>query len=511
MGYKGGEMTSVFENRIKLETGLWMGAMCLAAIVLGYMLAENSYLALAGVLAVIGVLLLPYHSKIAIGVSVTTFTAALIVPFFPGRPLFWEFAALLGWSGLVTTICMRRYATDAWNIVVANRNLFLGVIGYFVVLLITMRYRGFGFRIMGGDQMGGRFYFQQMTCAIFPLLFVLCPVKESTLVKLFVAQCVLSATFLISDYAFSVAPKQLYFLLQFFELSGDAANFEVQAQQFGLRRFQSLYVCSAGYLFLLFVSIELRQLFTIRRILWLPVALGLLGVGLLSGHRYLIMILMIALPFCAYSQRFYSMKNVVVSGVVLGTGILFLYGYADRLPLTLQRAVSVLPGISISYVAREDGMGSLETRRIMRRVGMEMMPQYFWLGRGFGRYVDFYATQWDTSSGTAQANQGVFFNGFIGLMVNTGVFGTIFMLTFLFAGTALAWRIMLIVRRQGCGDKFLRMCSVVTGIWMANVIAFLFLHGDSEYAMKTFSLQAGMLLACHYHIKRRERALAVNG
>jgi hypothetical protein len=29
------------------------------------------------------------------------------------------------------------------------------------------------------------------------------------------------------------------------------------------------------------------------------------------------------------------------------------------------------------------------------------------------------------------------------------------------------------------------------------------LHGDSEWAMKTFSLQAGVLLVCHYHLNKR--------
>ena len=40
---------------------------------------------------------------------------------------------------------------------------------------------------------------------------------------------------------------------------------------------------------------------------------------------------------------------------------------------------------------------------------------------------------------------------------------------------------------------------------MANVIAFIVLHGDSEYAMKTFSLQAGLLVVCHYMLRDRLR------
>jgi hypothetical protein len=99
---------------------------------------------------------------------------------------------------------------------------------------------------------------------------------------------------------------------------------------------------------------------------------------------------------------------------------------------------------------------------------------------------------------------GRFYNGVVGLLVNTGIFGTAFMLLFLGAGTVLALKIMLLLRAHGCEDNFERVCSVVSGLWMANVIAFLFLHGDSEYAMKTFSLHAGMLLTCYHLLKRRE-------
>jgi len=147
----------------------------------------------------------------------------------------------------------------------------------------------------------------------------------------------------------------------------------------------------------------------------------------------------------------------------------------------------------------------LETRRILRKVGMEIAPQYFWMGRGFGQSTrGEYSLQWDPTGIEVHINAGKYYNGIIGLLVNTGIFGTFCMLMFLGSGTALAWRIMRLLRAQGCNDTFTRVCSVLAALWMANVIAFLFLHGDSEYAMKTFSLQAGILLACEYHLRQRQ-------
>jgi hypothetical protein len=104
---------------------------------------------------------------------------------------------------------------------------------------------------------------------------------------------------------------------------------------------------------------------------------------------------------------------------------------------------------------------------------------------------------------TIHVNQGRFYNGFIGLMVNTGLFGTIFMGVFLISGSMLAWRLIKYLRIYGVEDNFSRMTCIVAGTWMANIIAFFIFHGDAEYAMKTFSLQAGMLLACRRNLLER--------
>ena len=93
-------------------------------------------------------------------------------------------------------------------------------------------------------------------------------------------------------------------------------------------------------------------------------------------------------------------------------------------------------------------------------------------------------------------------------MINTGIFGTLFMLMFMLAGSRLAWSIVRHLRAHGCADNFARVSCIVAGLWLSNVLAFLFLHGDSEWAMKTFSLQAGVLLVCNYHLSKRLTAAA---
>ena len=184
------------------------------------------------------------------------------------------------------------------------------------------------------------------------------------------------------------------------------------------------------------------------------------------------------------------------------------YAVSDRLPLAAQRALAFLPGATFDAQAKMDAENTLEVRRILRKIGMDMAPQYFWIGRGFGVATVDYSWQWDPTTITGHVNVGRFFNGFVGLMVNTGVFGTAFMLLFLGSGTVLAWRVMKYLRTTECEDIFLRVCKLVASLWIANVLAFLFLHGDSEFALKTFSIQSGLLLTCYRHVQSRRAAWA---
>lgn len=497
-------LSNAFDSQAKVQQLFWFGVVSICAILLGYLLASDMTVLAMGVAGVIWMMLLPYHSMLAVGISIATFSSAIIVPFFPGRPYAWEFSALLGWSGLLVTVSMRKYDLESMSTFRAHRAVFLGLAGYAVVLVIMMWQRGVGMRILGSGQMGGRFYVQQLVCTIFPALFVMWRANEKAVTTLFQLQCLLTTTFLISDFVLTYAPQQLYFLLQFFELPGDAVAFEVRAQQTGLRRFQSLYVASLGLIFFLMVRFKLAQFFKKEGVFLFPLALGLVGMGLLSGHRYVVMILGFTLLFCSYAQRFYTFKHNMLGLGVVVLGLAFTYSFAEYLPLAAQRAASFLPGIQVDPQARDDAMATLDTRKMLRQIGWNMVPDYIWLGRGFGQASSGdYSSQWDPTTITQHINQGKFYNGLIGLLVNTGLPGTVFMLMFLWGGTVTSWQIIKHLREHGVDDYFSRMCSVIASLWLANVIAFVFLHGDSEFALKTFSLQAGLLIVTLRLLRRR--------
>ncbi len=497
---------NAIDSRLRVTAVFWLGVACLFSVFIAYMFATD----IAGVLLVVAgvgwLVLLPYHTQLSAMLSMATFSSALIVPFFPGRPFFWEFAALLAWSGLVITISLRRYAEDSARVFQENKWLFVGVIGYCAVLLVTMVYRGVGLRIFGGEQMGGRSYFQQLACAIFPFLFLLCRLDRQTMVKLFIFQCLLTSTFLVSDFVFSRASQVFFPILQFFELPNDAVNFEAQSLRHGIRRFQSLGTFGQGMIVLLLVLVPLRSFLSTRGFFLVPATVGLLGMGVLSGHRYLILIVGITFIFCMAGQRMFNVRKMILIGFVMLIGLGLTYLAAPNLPLAAQRSVSFLPGIQVDAGAKADASVTLFVRERLRTTGMAMIPDYLWMGRGFGMSsLTDYSLFWDPTTITLHVNQGRFYNGFIGLMVNTGVVGTFFMMMFLFSGTATALKVIFGYPQEHYESQFHRLACVVASLWMANTIAFLFFHGDSEWAMKTFALQAGLLLSCKALLNMEER------
>jgi hypothetical protein len=374
------------------------------------------------------------------------------------------------------------------------------------VLVMTMLVRGVGLNILGSSKVGGRLYFQQIICAIFPLLFLVVKLDERMVIRLMVIQWLLGATYLLSDAAFTLGGG-LTGVLSFLEIANDAMNFEVAAMRFGIRRFQSLAIFGTAMILLLLAFNNLRD-FVGRRTVWLlPLTILLAAIAVASGHRIVLLTLGGTSLVVAVAQRFLHAGNVfrvLIVGVAL-TAVLYLT--VDLLPQSAQRAVSFLPGLRVDTQSKVDADLTWLLRRELFRIGFGMIPEYFWVGRGFHKYItDLAPYHPQQQTLMFHLDQGVFYNGLIGLMVNTGVFGTLGMLIFLYGGTRVAVRIVLHLRREGCEDTFARICAVSSGLWFTGVLLFLFLHGDAETALKTFSLRAGLLLVCESLLRKRQES-----
>ncbi len=492
-------MTEIVRQQ-QFERLLWFGAALFAVFVFALLMVSNEFLLVLAVGGVLWLALLPYHSRLASSIALVTFASAFMVPGFPGRPFVWEFASLLGWSGAVITFALRRYSPDFPKIFRQNRWLFIWGFFYVCALVFTMRMRGTGLRIFGGERMGGRVYFQQVSVAVFPVLFMMVPFSPNQLVKLYLWQCVLSLSFIVSDLALA-SGSSMYWLLNFLELSNDSLSFEVASMTQGFRRFQSLASVSLAFFQLLLVLVPIRDFINRRAWITLPPVVLLLGLGFLGGHRALLVMISLTFLGVGWAQRVFTPPRVMILSLLLTFALTTAYLVGDRLPLAAQRALTILPGIHLDPFAEQDAAATLHGRTLMRNAGMRLIPHFLWIGRGFGQ-TDTVQAQWmtDDPNVNSQIESGTFYNGPVGLMVNTGLAGGVSMMAFIACGAFLAIRILKRVRQIGCESPFRRLCCVVAALYLTHTFVFTFLHGDSQFAMLLFALQTGLLVACSRHL-----------
>ncbi len=498
---------SAFARQLQFEKILWLGGAIVAFILFSALLVASSYLALFAFGGLLWLVLLPYHSQIAVRLAIATFSSSLIVPFLPGRPPVYEAAALLGWSGLVITLSLRRYSVGMGDAIRRNRWVFIGLAGYMLVLLLLMRQRGSGFMMFGSSQTGGRRYVLQFVCSILPALFAATLPDDRLIRRLFVLQCLLSVTFVAAEFALDHLNSAVATVLYFVDLPWDGVNFLQQRWIGGIRRYQSLSILSVSMLSLVFTFFSLRDLAG-RRVVWLgPLVVGLMGMGLLSGHRSFVYLMFFLLMTLAVTERFFQPMRIMVTTVLVALALGLSYTFADSLPQSAQRALYILPGFPAEGQVRIDAQNTIYGRQAVFEASMEIMPEYLLLGRGFGS-LGGDASDESLSVADQHVRAGIFYNGPITLLINTGIPGTVCLFVYMGGGLALTLRIIRRLRAQGIHDTFDRACAVLASVWMANLILFLVVAGSPEDAVRSFGLMTGILMACEHNLIRRARELS---
>ncbi len=472
-------------------------AACLVALVAGFMLTESAYLVFAATLAFGYISTLTVNQKTLAWLVIALQPAALIIPFFPGRPFFWELCALLSWPSLLAYFVINRPKLEVLRLDRIERGALLALLGYVAVLFVLMATRGVGFRALGGAQMGGRFYTQQLVLSILPLLLIAANLSRTKILLAVWVGWSLTTTYLISDFSFSV-PGKLSSLLYFFEIPTDAINFEVGYEVTGLRRRQSLWFVGAALICALLVSVRLKDVF--GKYIWFAplLLLGFFGLALLSGHRAAFVQTVMTLGFLSIFQRFWSPRHVVAVAFFTVASVICLYQFAAELPLSIQRAVSFLPSIPVSELAKTDATNTLSDRIEVLKLAVNDFSNYWLLGRGFGmERFDLLPNDEMHSGIWLQYTNGYFYNGLLGIILKTGLPGLIFSTWFILMISKLALRLVKTIQAQPTTwSGFDRLCLLFAAQWFSTVIYFYFLHGDAGVWGLVFLFPASLIIAC---------------
>ncbi len=492
-------------NSLQLPVIVRYALLFVAVVFFAFFTVNQGLFGALTVLPVIAVVSVPWHLRLSFLLPTVCFQSALIVPLAPGPLYMWLGACLLGWTGVAIALLFRKLPESLGFSLRSNRLLFLGLLVYCINLAITLKVRGFGLNILGSaGAMGGRFPLEQLLCAILPLAYICVETNERELSLLYRVQLVLTGTFILSELAITWAPGQAQYLFYFLVPSSDMVNF-AQAEFVSFARYQSFKLAAPAMLFLVLISNPRERLTNIHALYLWPGCIALSALSLLSGHREALILPLFIVAVYLAVLRFFKTTTVLFLVVFALVSYAVLFVAVDSLPLAVQRSVSFVPGLHVSEVAAVDASSTAVLRWELTKMGWEMVPDNFWLGRGF--LMNPTPTQLEKTNMLAQHIwRGHFYNGFIGLLVHTGFVGTVSALCVYLGGLLLALRVIRRLRRSGFATTFERVAAMLASYCIAKPIYYLLVNGNSMVALQEFVLPIGLLLACERLLQKRDAA-----
>lgn len=454
------------------------------ALLVGYLLTNPfSKLTILGVGLLVGLILLPLVLRWHHAALVCLWNAAVVVFFLPGQPPLWAALAGVSLGVAVVTRTLRAKSTFVWVPSLAYPLLLLALI-----VVTTIAIRGIGGRAFGSEMWGAKRYMGVLGAIVgyFALTGATIPRERAEMYSgLFFLSAVTS---IMSDLAFALGPS-FYFLFMFFPTDVASAQFTTQDT---LRRLAGVtWMAQATYWFML-LRYGIRGLVDLRHP-WRPaVFVAMILLSLLGGFRSSLILLGLLFLVQFWFEGLLRTKLfpiVVLGGLLIGSVIV---GYAERLPLSVQRTLSFLP-IQVHPSARQDAQGSLDWRLQMWRVVLGDVPQYLWLGKGYTfSGTDFMLMQESIRRGMFDSYEdtlvsGNYHNGLLTLIIPFGLPGTVAFAAFVFAG----WRVLRSNYLYG-PKELKRINTFLIAYFTTRLVFYLGLYGQFDLDLMVFTGVVGL-------------------
>ncbi len=297
---------------------------------------------------------------------------------------------------------------------------------------------GFGLRVLGSPEYGGRKYI----CTIGAILgyFALAalripPHRRKLALGLFFLGGI---TGIIGEF-YLVLPSGFNFLFWFFSPDTYAAS----GGMFGehqMLRFSAAVGFSQAITSYMLAWYGIRGIFLARKPWrWIVFVLVSLA-GLLGGFRNFAILLVLVFSIQFFLEGMHRTKLLPIFGMLGISAMLLILPQASRLPLTFQRSLAFLP-VKLDPVAEADAKDSWEWRYEMWKEIFPLIPRHLLLGKGYGFSAEDYQFMGrDTAFHPISALGGGlglsmdYHNGWISILMTFGIWGMIAFLWFAAAG-----------------------------------------------------------------------------
>jgi hypothetical protein len=373
-----------------------------------------------------------------------------------------------------------------------------------VIIVLHVAVRGIGIRALGSDSWGGMSYIRALIAAGFLLYsntFEFNKRELNFVVILYIIGLTIPGIahtlFLLSDGAI----YQQYFIIR----KEDWAlldTMRVVTSDVGVLRFYFLTGVGAALIMLTLVYLPWRWI--------IPGLLTAFPLLLLSGFRNSIISMFLTLFF--FTLLYSKSQRLKRAGLFLSATIavyFILMPIVHHLPDSFQRTLSILPGYNVSELAKMDAQGTIEWRMQIWSMMYKEIPDNLIIGRGFTSKSAAYEAVDPIFKHTPEFayESHNYHNGPLAILLDLGIPGLLITLGLLL----MSFMPALSIRRPPGQDDFLiRLFTYCLASQITSVVIFIFIYGDSLYAVPNMIYSLVLLSAVANTLKEQNSSLIAN-
>lgn len=485
-----------------LLRGLIVMGICVPlALFLGYQLAVPGRLSSLWIGLVLGALFVPLLLRWHHPLLIVAWNLQILAFVLPGKPRIMFLIAAI--SLFITIVARALRKQEAW-IHCPSVSIPLIIIG--LVTVFTMEQRGgISGRVFGTESWGVSRYLGVLGAIIgyFALISQrVTPQKAKLMSSLFILS---GLTAMLPDLIFLAGPP-FYFMLSFFPMGYTTYHAYYLTGVEEVQRFAGIGQAMAYLSWFLLLRYGIRGMFDWHHPWRLAVFVGVFLLSMIGGFRGAVVFLAILFIVQAYLERVHRSRLVFVflgGGMVVAT---LLVGFADRLPLVMQRSLSFLP-IKVDPTARQEAENTIDWRLQMWRIVAPEVPKYLFLGKGYAfDSTDLYLSNIGRERGFSPAYEQAmitsdYHNGILTLIIPLGIYGFVAFLAFCWG----ALRALYANFRYG-DPELKQINTFLLALFATKVFWYFVPYGEFYLDLMTFTGIIGLSLTLNGGV--RKKALA---
>jgi hypothetical protein len=460
-------------NSLLLRALIMYGVCMVIAVFVGYQVTAWDEMANFGVLmAVLFLMLVPFMLKWHHAWLIAVWNTSAMVFFLPGRP-----SLVLALAACSLLISALQHAINQEAPFIHVRILFWPLIFLTCVVLATAKLTGgIGLNIAGSGNVGGKRYILYLGAVVGYFALTAQRIPREKVIRYSTLFFASGVTGMISDISLFMGPSAVYYIFLLFPSSGMAVEEDVFSGPEQIKRLAGTAIACSALVYTMLARYGLRGIFNGGTIWRAPVFLILFVVSMFGGYRSTLVMFLITCAVLFWLEGLYRSR---LMPVLCCAGVLVLVAVAatsEHLPLSIQRALSVVPYLKVSEDASGSAQASSDWRKQMWHEVLPEIKPHLILGKGYS--IDL--QDLEKLKTTTAGNEGVegaklagdYHNGPLSVIIPFGLGGVIGFLWLIGAG------VKVLCNNFKYGDPaFRNINTYLLATYITKIVFFLFVFG----------------------------------